>query len=247
MDRHTRHPSAARRPPQLRTIPLQPPTTRQLAQPGAPFARELTHLAALVGGFDRLDGLDDTPVRSPWLDATGIAGEHPPRVELIRREIDAGLGPLVEKPTGRADWDCLDPPTIDDEHLAIAHRILAGLARSSPALVLGPSPKRAAAAVAWLTIIGNRRPALRPMRRPTAATVWTAFDVASAGDVSRRLRSALPVARFDPAWEWLVEPGLLHSRHRASVISDREHYRGLTLDTSDETGRRDARHLRIVR
>lgn len=213
----------------------------------APSLRELVTL--LVGGAAELANLDGAPVRpridDPLFDSTGQED-----VLVVRSWLQFGM-PRLPRPEG-SDWRDTFAPPPDDEHLELAVGVLYRLADHSRNAIAGPQPVRVAAAIAWLTLMGNRLPMVPVRPRFTAEQIWRTFGVSDCAELGRNLRRASgPIPDGLPRGSvWLARTEFLHSVVRRFIVGQRDlelkHVREAT-SRPPIAQRPVDRHLRIVR
>lgn len=195
--------------------------------PGAYGAREL---AACVGGIDALERLDIEPLLPEPFDISAVPSANRPLVMSVHSDLRAGID-AFNRPfdslwinTGLPEL----PPPLDEEYQAIAQRILLRLAAGDGGALAKSTPRRTAAAIAWLAFRGNQKK--RGRRRPvvTADGIWRAFGVSNSATLAAALHRALnlPPVDSDDNWHdlsnlWLPDTQLLHSSARVWILRAR--------------------------
>jgi hypothetical protein len=225
----------SRSPTHLRVLPpaavAPPPRSplREAIETDAPGAYGGRELAACVGGIDALERLDIEPLFPEPFDVSAVPAAHRPLVMSIHSDLQAGidtfnqpfvsLRAVVGKP-----W----PLPFDEEYRAIAQRILLRVAIANGRVLAKSTPRRMAAAIAWLAFRGSQKK--RGRRRPavTAEGIWRAFGVSKCATLAAALHRALnlPPVDSDDNWHdlpslWLPDTQLLHSSARVWIVRAR--------------------------
>lgn len=217
-------------PPPAAPPPLPRSPLREAIETDGPGAYGARELAACVGGIDALERLDIEPLLPQPFDASAVPLAHRPLVVSIHSEMQAGID-AFNRPFNSL-WTTTGlpelPPPFDAEYRAIAQRILLRLATANGGALARSTPRRTAAAIAWLAFRGNQKK--RGRRRPevTADGVWRAFNVSNCATLASALHRALNLPPFDSDdnWHdlsslWLTDTQLLHSTARVWILRAR--------------------------
>ncbi|MDN5769385.1 MAG: hypothetical protein L0H24_00635 [Microlunatus sp.] len=168
----------------------------------------LEHLAATVGGSDRLQALDDKPLPDEPFGWVGVPDDTRPIVEQVLERCDR----------------CADE-LLDAEHRTAMRRFLGRAAVADPALFRRKaSPGRGAAAIAWVICRANGTAGGRTGL--SVGDLLAHFEVK--GSVSQRAEPLLKANGVDPYGfsysPHLGTPDLLVSAARAELIERRDRW-----------------------
>ena len=168
---------------------------------------KLCELAAEVGGDDVLEGLDDSPLPDEPFDWTGIAEDIAPRV----REVLA----LVDR--------CCDD-LLDVEYRTACRRLLARAAVGDPK-VFRREAKTDTAAAASVWIVGKANKIFDGSERLLLASRVVHY-LGVKGSASSRAETLARAASFECDYlDVRLDATFLVSRHRRTIVEERERYR----------------------
>ena len=189
-----------------------PGVLRRAIESGDPYAGFARHLAQICGGVGPLERLTSEPHVRELIEKSAVP-------EVDRELVNQVLAVI----------DTVSPDRLDPEYRIILHRLVVTAAtHDRRPLRRRTSPTRLAAALAWITLKGNIEIGRRS--RWVAEDIWYWFGVSNCAGLARKIATALDMTptvdsfgatRFQPGGITLGDVGLLHSRTRARLITQR--------------------------